>query len=387
MCMTKTQDTSNVYLDYAGSTPIRPAVKQAMEPYWSDQFANPQSSHAHGREAHEVVKKARKQVASSLQVQKSEIIFTSGATEGNSLALAGRLQAARNKTTNPEALVSAIEHTSLTGCSQSEEYPCKLIPVQADGTVSLGTLDQKISKHTAVVSVGYVNNEIGTIQPLADIHKRVAEISDQKSSPPLHTDASQAGVFENIQPERLGVDMMTINGHKLYGPKGVGVLWVRSGTPMHSLFVNKKQRMVGDYQQLRPGTPPVPLIAGFAKALQWAQDNHQRNKRKAKRLQDKLIQRLQETFPQATINGSGQDRIANNVSVSFPDTDHDFLATKLDKRGVSVSAASACQPRGGKSQVLSRIPDGPDTAIRITLGIKTDWEALEVLMDALKDCR
>jgi cysteine desulfurase len=260
------KQNDHVYLDYAASTPVRQEALDAMEPYWQRHFGNPQSSHQQGQKAKEGLHNARKSVAETLGVQASEIIFLSGATEANNIAIQGRLRQRKNST----ALVSAASHPSMWS---DDTYDLNLskLDLNTDSRIDTTDLKTKAADNVAVVSVPYVNSATGVIEPLQDIRNVLDNIGNQNHFV-FHTDASQAGCFLPLQPEHLGVDMMTINSDKLYGPKGVGLLWVRSSTALSSVFLSGANHAVGDYQILRPGTPPVPLIVGFAKALSIAQE-------------------------------------------------------------------------------------------------------------------
>lgn len=371
-----------IYLDYAASTPVRPEVLSAMQPYWRKKFANPQSAHQHGRKAQAALKQARESVANTLSVQASEIVFTSGATEANTMAVKGRCNAEANDASTP--VISAGSHPSLLS-ADAAGIQTQLLPLQNDARIDQSEITERISDHTAVVSIPYVNSAVGAIEPLSDI-SNLLSARKGNDGPVLHADASQAGVFLSLQPEPLGVDMMTINSHKLYGPKGIGLLWVRSGIQLSSIFLTETDYVVGNYQALRPGTPPVPLIVGFAKAIELAQKERENNRRLVSQLQDYLLTKLSDLPIEITLNGPRKNRAVYNVNISIADTDHEFLTTQLDQKGVAVSASTACQSMVDTgSPMLANIPDSPDTGLRITLGIDSTTEGIDRLVTAIKE--
>lgn len=379
-----TADKNNIYLDYAASTPVRSEVLSAMKPYWSDNFANPQSQHAAGRKAAAAIRQSRQKVADTLSVKPSEIIFTSGATEANSLAIQGVKKAAKKDKNTPHIVFGAGSHPSVMKAHQSEEVTAK-VPLRTTGEIDTEELARALTGDTVIVSVEHVNNEIGTIQPLKEVAEVLSESrNDGNDYPIFHVDASQSGMYCDILPHANDLDAMTVNGHKLYGPKGIGCLWVRSGISLSPVLKSSPTRAVGDYQMLRPGTPPVPLIVGFAEALGWAQSNHQKHRRQVSDVRDYAIEEITQLFPSVMINGSSKNRVANNISFSFPDHDHDYLSTKLDRNGVSVATTSACQSDMQKSQVMQALPNAPDQAIRVTTGVNTSKQDIDILVDSLQ---
>jgi len=377
-----TADEDTVYLDYASSTPARFEVKQAMEPYWSDVFANPQSRHSSGKEARAAVTDARETIANVLSVQASEIVFTSGATEANALAVEGYLKTQDKN--QRHVITTQTAHSSQRHADAGIKVQKQLLVGSGGGRLDPSEVASATKSAATLVSVPYVNSEVGTVQPTSEIAAQLKKINKQSL---LHVDASQAGLYLPLRPEDAGADMMTINSHKLYGPKGVSLLWVRSGTPMTGLLPTKKDQVVGDYQVLRPGTLPVPLIVGFAKALALAQADFHKRAKRVSAVRDFGQSKLQNTFPEITVNGSVEHRVANNISISFPEVDHDFLATKLNKQGVIVSTASACQSGQSGSKVIKALSGNPNSALRITLGKDTKKTAIRRLVDTLENIR
>lgn len=380
--------TQHIYLDFAAATPVRSEVLQAMEPYWQDAFANPQSVHEVGQSAKTAVDGARSKIADVLSVQSGEIVFTSGATEANSLALLGVARAARSeKRTRPAVLLSAITHGSVRNISESyaEEVQVQTCGVAADGRLDPVDIYRQITADTVLVTCSHANSEIGTIQPtrkIADVIMKWRK-EHNTSYPLLHVDASQTAAYEKIQPESLGADLLTINSAKMYGPKGVGLLWVRSGTPLSPATIAPSGRQVGDYQKLRAGTPPTPLIAGFATALDWAQSNHEHHNKHARELQTYFIEELQSAFSDVQINGSLDQRIANNISFTLPEKDHDFLVAQLSAEGIMVATTSACQTdMQTGSKVLRQI--GASQALRVSLGRESSHDDLNQFLKVLQ---
>jgi cysteine desulfurase len=374
--MNKSQE--KVYLDYASATPVSQEVLSAMKPFWSDVFGNPQSRHSYGRKAQKAVNQARKQIANTLSVQESELVFTSGATEANALAMIGRWRA-ENRGGN--ILTTTTAHTSQRSTTNIDGLQVTSIKVNDSGRLTKKNLRSQISKDTVQVSVPYVNSEIGTIQPTQKVREVIA---DTNSNISLHLDASQAGLYLSVRPEDMNADMVTVNSPKLYGPKGVGLLWVKSGTAMAGMLPTTESTVIDDYQSLRPGTPPVPLIIGFAEALSQAQSAHKARAKEVSAVRDFAINELQNEFPDLIINGSLQNRVANNVNFSLPDTDHDYLVTKLDTAGIVVSASTACQSDQDGSVVIKALPGDNNAGVRVTLGKDTTQGSVKRFISALK---
>ncbi|MEX2369199.1 MAG: cysteine desulfurase family protein [Candidatus Paceibacterota bacterium] len=376
------QKKDTVYLDHAAATPLLPAVEEVMQPYQEDYFANPQAVHQEGVAAQAVIKEARERIAKVLGVQASELVFTSGATEANALALLGAAQAYRKKTgEKPSVFLSAIAHPSVLNISVShpEIVDVEIMSVKKSGEIDLESLPDNITG-AAVVSVEHVNSEVGTLQPVRDLSQVRG-----RPYPLLHVDASQSAEFYNVQPHNLGVDLLTINGHKLGGPKGVGLLWVRTGTPLAPLFVAPTDIQVGDYQRLRPGTPPTALIVGLATALNLAQGNYEKNTQIVRDLQQYCLAELEASFPKMRLNGSRDRRAPHNLNVTFLGTDHDYLAAKLSAEGIVVSTTSACQAETGEgSGVLARLSNEDPRGLRISFSTETTRHDIDQLLDALK---
>jgi len=353
-------------------------ARSAMKPFWSDEFGNPQSHHSYGRKAQEAVSQARKEIADTLSVQESELVFTSGATEANALAIIGRWRAEGR---NGKMLTTTAAHASQRSAKNVNDLQITRIEVDGSGQLTKKALTSQTSKNTALISVPYVNSEIGTIQSTEKIREVIA---DKNGNTYLHLDASQAGLYLSVRPEDIDADMVTVNSSKLYGPKGVGLLWIKSGTPMAGLLPTNQSTAIDDYQSLRPGTPPVPLIVGFAEALSRAQSAYHMRAEEVSAVRDFAINELRNQFPELIINGSLEDRVANNISFSLPDTDHDYLVARLDKAGIAVSASTACQSDQSGSSVIKALPGSNSAGVRVTLGKSTTKASIKKLVSALR---
>lgn len=361
----------SVYLDYHASTPCDPRVVEKMLPYLLDCFANPSSTiHAAGRGAAEAVEAARRQVASAIAAEPSEIVFTSGATESNNLAILGTVGAAPND--RLKVLASAIEHKSvLAPCRKLPERGPRLevIPVQRDGRIDLGRFAQRLDERVFLVSVQAVNNEIGTIQPVREI-VQIAHAAGTL----VHCDAAQALGRIPVDVGDWGVDLLSLSGHKCYGPKGVGALYIRGGArsaPLESLVFG------GDQESgLRSGTLNVPGIVGFGESAEIAAEECQSDVSRIAPLRDWLEEQILSNIPGSRRNGSLNHRIACNSSLTFPGVEAEALIAQT--RDVYLSTGSACTTGAPEpSHVLTEIglvhADAYST-IRIGLGRYTTSE-------------
>lgn len=378
-----------IYLDYAAATPLDKRVWQAMQPYWADMFYNPSSSYLAAKQVRLAVEDSRARVAHWLGAKSAEIIFTAGATESITLAINGIMR----QFPHGEVLALATEHEAVLATAR--QYKHALLPVKKDGTADLAQLKQLVHDDTVIITVDYANNEIGTIQPLKDIAmfvqevRRLRQLKNNTTPLYLHTDASQAGCYLDLHASRLGVDMMTLNGGKMYGPKQTGVLYVKTGvllTPQH----------LGGGQErgLRSGTENVPGVVGLATALDIAQTERKEAIVKTSLLRDELQLLLTEAIPQTQVNGSQKKRLPNNLHLSWPGIDGERLLMLLDENGVLASTGAACAAnKNTKSQVLAAI--GCDDAIaqgslRLTLGRDTTPEhvqdAAAIIVKAVKQC-
>lgn len=365
-----------MYLDAAASTPLSPAVLKAMRPYFRRNFGNPGSVHKEGVEARRALGEARVSVARTLLVRTEEITFTSGGTEANNLALFGVIDTYLKQGRKPESLhvlSTTLEHSSVLTCLkklQERGVVVEYIPLKEDGLVDVDTFAKLLRKETVLVSVHYVNGEIGVIQPLRDISRAIGAYRARYSvdTPHFHTDASQAPLYLDCALEHVGVDMMTLDGQKIYGPKGIGVL-------IHRRSVLLAPQIVGGGQEagLRSGTEPVPLVVGFASALREASNGRSRNVSRITKLRDVLLQSLTLKLPPFLVNGSMTSRVPNNVNISFPGIDTEYLVIRLDRRGVAASTRSACEGKETYSHVvyaLSQDQARARSTLRLTLPLE-----------------
>jgi len=358
-----------IYLDYAAATPMDSSVVAAMTPYFTEKFYNPSNIYIASLAIRRVIDDARASVASWLGAKPSEIIFTAGGTEANNLAINGAMQAypASN------VLVSAIEHESVI--KPAKTYKHKIIKVMHDGQINLNDLHRKIDDKTVLVSVMYANNEIGIVQSLTKASQIIDQVrkarKKENNTLPLyfHTDACQAANYLDLHVHRLGVDLMTINGGKIYGPKQSGALFVKTGTKI-------KPQILGGGQELglRSGTENAAAIVGFVAALNLVQNGRHQESQRIKSLQNIFIKEL-ENLSAVTINGSKKTRLPNNVNLTIPGQDNERMIMALDEKGVQCSAGSACSASNDKpSAVLSAIGLSDDQArssLRFTLGRQT----------------
>jgi cysteine desulfurase len=357
-----------IYLDSAAATPLDPSVLRTMQPYLADNFYNPSATYNAAREIQKTLVAARSAVAHWLGARSSEIIFTAGGTEANNLAIHGIMR----QFPAGNIVVSAIEHESVLKPAQG--YDCRIAGVQADGRLDLDDLRRKIDDNTVLVSLMYANNEIGTIQPIREAAKIIAEARQQRSAPGkplyLHTDACQAANYLDLHVARLGIDLMTINGGKIYGPKQSGALYVKAGLTLQPLIEGG-----GQERGLRSGTENVAAIIGLAAALELVQTSRHEEARRLQTLQLEFFKLIGETIPGAVINGSHRYRLPNNVHLTLPGLDNERLLIQLDEAGIMAAAGSACSAsRETPSQVLRALglsDTDAQASLRFTMGRQT----------------
>jgi cysteine desulfurase len=382
-----------IYLDYASTTPVDPRVFAVMKPYFSQKFGNPASLHSFGREANDTVEKARARSADFFGCEAGEIIFTSGATESNNLALKGamitRISHLNEKKIKPHIITTSFEHSCVLNSSKKLEEQgmaeVTYLAIGKDGLVSVNEVKKNIKPSTALISIMYANNEIGTIQPIKEIGKLIAkENANREEKILFHTDAVQAVNYLDCNVNNLGVDLLTASAHKIYGPKGVGLLYIRKGSS-----IKKIQDGGGHEFDLRAGTLNVPGITGFAAALEIAEKERARNYKIVEKLQDYLITRVLKEIKNSRLNGSKIKRIPNNANFIFRDVEGEGMLLGLDMEGIAVSTGSACssgdlQP----SHVLLAIgisEEDSHGSLRVTLGKYTTKQEIDFFIDTLKE--
>jgi cysteine desulfurase len=356
---------SPVYLDYNATTPVDPRVVEAMLPYLREHFGNPSSAHIYGQHAHAAVDAAREQVSVLIGARPEEMVFTGCATEANNLAIRGVAYAMRRH--GRHIVTSAIEHPSVAApCERlrQEGWDIAVLPVDRSGRVDPGVVAAALRDDTVLVSVMHANNEVGTIQPVAEI----AALTRPRGIL-LHADAAQSAGKIPISVDALGVDLLTLAGHKFYATKGVGALYVRAGTPIEPVQVG-----AGHERGLRPGTENVPALVGLGMAAHLAARSLDQEHRTSMALRDRLHTALAHAIPGLTLNGHSELRLPNTLNLSFPGTSGRELLTRA-QRDVAASLGSACHAGDAKaSGVLGAMgvaPGQANGAVRLSLGRMT----------------
>lgn len=390
-------------MDHAAATPVDPRVREAMEPFWSDDFANPGAIHKEGVSARKAVEGARTQMATLLGIHSDEIVFTGSATESCNLALCGAVAAWQKTHPGKTAhiIVSKVEHDAVLEPARMLEamgVRVTWLPVDARGVVGLAALPAALGEDTVLVSVMYANNEIGTIQPIREIAKlirkwkkdvrgvtRDGKPEGDERYPLFHTDATQAANYLDMSVPRLGVDLLTMNAAKMYGPKGVGLLVVLRDTSIEPTLVGG-----GQERGRRAGTENVPAIVGFAEAFGIARAMAEAESARLSALRDHAIAELKK-IPRLLINGDEHERLPNNINFSLPDVDAEFLCLQLDAQGFAVATKSACNETDAEtSHVLAALREAaesnvPESGMRLSLGRATTKEHIDQFIETLHD--
>lgn len=404
-----------IYLDNAATTPIAPEVIEKINDINTHYFGNPSSIHTIGQEARKIVDDSRQIVANFLECNPEEVIFTSGGSESDNLAIRGLIEGIRRKgEQRPHIITSATEHHAVLHTVQDLEkeglIEATYIKPDQEGLITPEIVEKEIKDNTVLVSIIYVNNETGVVQPIAEIGKMIARINTNTSPDPsyskrgnsriyFHTDAVQAAEFFKISPEYLGVDLLTFTAHKFHGPKGVGVLYVKKGTPIKPMITGGDQEF-----RLRAGTENIAGIAGLAEAIELIQKDRKESdnliieeslpelitSREAKRLivmRDKLIDGIIKNIPDSILNGSPIRRSPNIVNISFLNAEGEAIILNLDFLGIAVSSGSACTSRSlDPSHVLSAMGIPPEKAhgsIRFSFGKFTLEEDIDRVLEVL----
>ena len=329
-----------IYLDHAASTPLDPRVLESMRPYFSETFANPSSFHTPGLRAKEAVAAARESIAKRLNCRADEIIFTSGGTESDNLAVTGIIRA--HKSAGRHVVTSAVEHHAvlepLLHLQKTGEVELTVLPADKFGRVSAEDAAGALRPDTVLVSVMHANNEIGTVEPIAGIGRAILKWRKTNGTPYpyFHTDACQTAGALDLDVEKLHVDLLTLNGSKIYGPKGIGMLFVRRAVKVEPLI-----RGGGQEKNLRSGTENVPGIVGLARALEIAQSEKDEENARLVTLRDRLAEGLLD-IPKTRLNGHLTERLPNSVNVSFLDIEGEAAVLYLDAEGIACSTGSAC---------------------------------------------
>ncbi len=350
-----------IYLDYAASTPVRPEVREAMLPLLADRFGNPSSLHRWGRESRARLEEARARLARVIGASPSEIVFTRGGTEADNLAILGRSRLA------PDAPVvcSAIEHRAVLAAARAareEGSPLRLLPTDARGVVALDVLPSLLEEAPAVVSLMWVNNEVGTVQPVREAAERCAG-----EGVVFHSDAVQALGKLPVPVDEVPVDLLSLSAHKIHGPKGTGALFVRKGVELRPLLFGG-----GHERGMRPGTEDVAGAVGFALAAELAERERETEARRLEGLRDRLEAGLRSRVPDLAVNGAGTERAPHVLHVSVPGASGESLLVTLDLEGLAVSSGSACASGAAtQSHVLAAMgvpAEAAGPSIRFSLG-------------------
>ena len=367
-----------VYLDYSATTPVKKEVLEAMMPYYTEIFGNPSSIHRYGREAKAAVEKARETIAGTLNASPKEIFFNAGGSESDNWALKGGAEANREK--GNHIITTKIEHHAIGHAAEYLEgkgFEVTYLDVDADGMIDLKALEEAIREETILISVMYVNNEIGTVQPIEEIG-RIA----RRHGVLFHTDAVQAYGHMKIDVEALGVDLMTLSSHKIYGPKGVGALYIRKGTRIKPFIHGGAQE-----RRMRAGTENLAAIVGFGTAAALANDMLEEHRERLIRLRDRLIREIMEKIDYVKLNGHPVNRHPGNVNVCFEFIEGESLLLALDHVGIAGSSGSACTSGSlDPSHVLMAIGLPHEIAhgsLRLTIGDFTTDEDIDYVVEKL----
>ncbi len=418
-----------IYLDHSATTPVRKEVLTAMKPFWTENFGNPGSITKIGVRARQAVEASRRKIAEILKARAQEIIFTSGGTESNNLAIFGLVnhlvsqtrhssleKEERPKISDLHFITTNIEHSSVTECFKELERRgagVDYLAVNEKGLVEPKDLRKIIKPNTVLISVGYANNEIGTIQPIKEIAKEIRHARKSHKSlafgmsksqafvsnifPLFHTDASQAGLYCNLNLNELGVDLLTLDAQKIYGPKGVGLLYKRAGVEIAPTIFGG-----GQESGLRSGTENVPGVVGFSIALELCRQSllfpslDKEGLGAVEKLRNYFWQKIQKEIPSAILNGDLENRLPNNLNISIPGIDSEFTVLCLDEAGIICSTRSACGHGtdgslviralySGQGQSLSEIDIRAKSSLRFSLGPEITKKEIDFVVTTLKN--
>jgi len=368
------------YLDYCATTPVHPDVRLAMKATLDDDFGNPSSMHWAGRRAAELIQISRQNTASGIGCQSDEVHFTSGATESNNLALFGILHQFAPK--NAHLITSAVEHHAILHAAEKlaqEGYSVTLLPVDRTGRVDPEQVRKAIRPDTKLVSIMLVNNEVGAIQPVAEIGRMAHETGVL-----MHTDAVQGMGLPGWNVDSLNVDLLSLSGHKIYGPKGIGVLYVRSGIELQPQIYGGPQE-----GSIRAGTENVPGIAGMGAAMQLVCEHRQEQQMRLASLRAQVIDQLAQRIPGMIVNGPEKQVAPHVLSISFPGADGEMMLLRLNNKGIAVSLGSACTTKSIEpSHVLSAMGlpiEQVEGTLRISMGFPTIQDDLDWLIAVLPE--
>lgn len=370
-----------MYFDHSATTPVDPNVLEKMIPYFSVDFGNPSSVHRYGQRAEAALSDARTEVAEVLGCQPQEIVFTANGTESDNIALRGAALSAREARGATHILLSPTEHEAVHKTAhdlqRTQGFEIEMLPVNRYGSVAPKDVESHLRETTAVVSIMYANNEVGTLNPIPEL----ASISRQRGIP-FHTDAVQAATYLDLDVNRLSVDLLALSAHKFYGPKGVGILYVRDGTPLHPLLTGGNQEF-----GLRPGTENIALAVGCAHALSLARADRQSESTRVTALRDRIVETVLTRVRGSTLTGHPNERLPNHASFVFEAVDGNQLLAALDLEGFACSSGSACKTGDPEpSRVLEALGIHGTLAmssLRVTIGRSTDTGHVDKFLDRL----
>ncbi|RKY81362.1 cysteine desulfurase NifS [candidate division KSB1 bacterium] len=369
-----------IYLDNAATTPVDKRVFEEMVPYLTEIFGNPSSVHLFGRESKKAVEKARSSVAELINADPEEIVFTSGGTESDNAVLKSTAFTCKEK--GGHIITTAIEHHAILHTCEFLErngYKITYLPVDKSGIIDLSQLENAITDKTILISVMHANNEIGTIQPI----EKIGQIA-KKHNILFHTDAVQTIGHLPVDVKRMNIDFLSLSAHKLYGPKGTGALYIKSGAPFEPFIHGGAQE-----NKRRASTVNVSGIAGLGKAAEIAQKEYEEENIRIRRLRDKLLDDILSEISNVTLNGDREMRLPNNINISIKGVEGESLLLALDEKGIAASSGSACSAGSGEpSHVLNSIgleKEAMQGSLRITLGRFTTEEEINYTFFSLKE--
>jgi len=389
-------------MDYAAATPVSTSVRDAMSPYWSDHFYNASALYKGAVMARKGLDDARESIAKNLDCQDRNIIFTAGGTESNNMAVRGVVLAwqKKNPGKKPHVVISAIEHAAVRDTchylKKNGAITLDEVPVDMDGLLDLEVFKESLNENTALVSIGYANSEIGIIQPIDEVIKAIRHFkkktySDRSAQYPIfHTDAIATPMYLDVYPRRMNADLVSLSAAKIYGPKGIALLYVRDGVDLEPLMLGG-----GQEKGLRSGTENTPLVVGFAQALEDAVKNRQNEAERLQKIQTYFFEQLdivnntlKEKFKfldqVITVNGSQEVRLPNNINISIEKLSSEQLVLELDARGVMVSSRAACSEKDDSDsyvlQALSPASDSESGSLRFTFGKDTTKDQVDIVV-------
>lgn len=369
-----------IYLDNSATTPLNEEVLKEMEPYFCEYFGNPSTLYSLGQKSKEALEKARKRVANAINAKPEEIIFTSGGSESDNLAIKGI--AFKNQDKGKHIITSEIEHPAVKETLvflESIGFEVTYLPVYGDGIIKIEDLKKAIRDDTILITVMHANNEIGTIQPIAEIGK----IAKEKGII-FHTDAVQTFGKIPVDVEELGVDLLSLSSHKIYGPKGVGALYIRKNTRLVPQIHGG-----GQERGLRSGTENIPGIVGFGKAAEMASENQKKDYDYLIQIRDGIIDKVLEEIPASYLNGDKEKRLPNIINFRFSAIEGESLILLLDAKGINSSTGSACSSKNLKASPILKALGLEDVdvhgSLRLSLGLENSIEDVDVVVEAIRE--